>query len=109
MFCLKTVSEDFVLKELNSLNITKSIGVDNLPARFLKDGASFLKINDFQKNKKQIHCQKQVPVELKSARVKALYEKNSQTDVGNYRPFSILCIVSKIIERAVYNQLEHFK
>jgi len=56
MFCLKTVSEDYVLKELNSLNITKSIGVDNIPARFLKDGASFLKINNFQN--KQIHCQK---------------------------------------------------
>ena len=41
MFCLKTVSDEFVLKELNLLNITKSTGVDNIPARFLNNGASF--------------------------------------------------------------------
>ena len=44
-FCLKTVSEDFIYKELDSLNLTKSTGVDNIPTRFLKDGASFLKIS----------------------------------------------------------------
>jgi len=41
MFCLKTVSDEFVFKELNSLNITNSTGVDNIPARFLNNGASF--------------------------------------------------------------------
>ena len=29
-------------------------------------------------------------------------------DVGNYRPVSILSIVSKILERAVYTQLESY-
>lgn len=51
---------------------------------------------------------RQVPDELKSARVKPLFKKNCRSEVGNYRPVSILCIVSKILERAVYNQLEVF-
>lgn len=106
-FTLHTVSEDFVYKELCMLNSAKSTGIDNIPARFLKDGASFLKIPiTFIVNKSLV--ENRVPVELKSARVKPLHKKNSKTDVGNYRPVSILCIVSKILERAVYNQLETY-
>ena len=29
-------------------------------------------------------------------------------NVGNYRPVSILCIVSKILERAVYEQINKY-
>ena len=49
-----------------------------------------------------------VPDELKSARVVPLYKKNDKTDVGNYRPVSILSIVSKILERVIYDQLEQY-
>ena len=41
-------------------------------------------------------------------RVKPLYKKNSNLDVGNYRPVSILSVVSKILEKAVYAQLEAY-
>ena len=46
-----------------------------------------------------------VPDEMKFAKVKPLFKKGSRLDAGNYRPVSILPIVSKILERAVYNQL----
>ena len=49
-----------------------------------------------------------VPDDMKIAKVKPLHKKNSKLDVGNYRPVSILCIVSKILERAVYVQFESF-
>ena len=50
----------------------------------------------------------EVPGELKSARVKPLFKKNCGSEVGNYRPVTILFVVSKILERAVHNQLEVF-
>jgi len=40
------------------------------------------------------------------ARVVPLYKKSDNTDVGNYRPVSILTIFSKIFERVVYDQIE---
>ena len=43
-FVLKHVTEDFVFKELMHLNTCKSTGLDGIPARFLKDGADFLKL-----------------------------------------------------------------
>ena len=49
-----------------------------------------------------------VPNGMKVARVKTLFKKNSNLEVGNYRPVSILSIVSKILERAVYIQLENY-
>lgn len=45
---------------------------------------------------------------MKLARVTPLYKKNSPLDVNNYRPVSILCVVSKIMERAVYNQFADY-
>ena len=49
-----------------------------------------------------------VPDDLKSARVVPLYKKNDKTEVGNYRPVSVLSIISKIFERIVYNQVESY-
>lgn len=107
VFYLKHVSEEFVFKELSQLNSYKSTGLDEIPARFLKDGASLLKIPvTFLLN--MSISENSVPDALKIARVKPLYKKNSNLDVGNYRPVSILSIVSKILEKAIYIQLEEY-
>ena len=106
-FYLRHVSEEFVFKELSQLNSYKSTGLDEIPARFLKEGASFLKIPvTFLLNMSiSENC---VPDALKIARIKPLYKKNSNLDVGNYRPVSILSVVSKILEKAIYIQLEAY-
>jgi retron-type reverse transcriptase len=44
------------------------------------------------------------PNNLKEAQVVSLYKKNSQLDVGNYRPVSILPVVSRFFERAIYSR-----
>ena len=96
-----------MLKELRQLNPCKSTGLDEIPARFLKEGADFLKVPiTFLVNMSiSENC---VPDAVKTARVKPLYKKNSNLDVGNYRPVSILSVVSKILEKAVYAQLEAY-
>ena len=45
---------------------------------------------------------------MKSAKVIPLFKSGETSDVGNYRPISILPIVSKILERAVCDQLSQF-
>ena len=42
------------------------------------------------------------------AREHPLLDENSKTEAGNYRPVSILCVLSKVVERLVYNQLENY-
>ena len=46
----------------------------------------------------------------KTAKVKPLYKIGKNTEPKNYRPISLLPILSKIIERVVYNQfIEHLE
>ena len=35
-----------------------------------------------------------------------LYYRNDKTEVGNFRTISIVCTLSKIFERVIYNQIE---
>ena len=49
-----------------------------------------------------------VPEEFKSAHVRPLFKKNSRSDVGNYRPVSILCVSSKILEKAVFTKVDSY-
>ena len=49
-----------------------------------------------------------VPDDLKSARVIPRFEKNDKTEVGNYRPVSILTINSTVFGRVVYDQVESY-
>ncbi|XP_037387443.1 uncharacterized protein LOC119261807 [Pygocentrus nattereri] len=51
-----------------------------------------------------------VPSSFKAARVVPILKKPSLdgTDINNYRPVSLLSFLSKILERAVYNQLSVF-
>ena len=106
-FKLHEISEDFVFKELSTLNVNKSTGLDGLPARFLRDAAEVIKgpithiVN--------ISIRTEIfPSDMKIAKVKPLYKKKSRLELGNYRPVSILPITSKILEKAVFIQLNEY-
>ena len=49
-----------------------------------------------------------VPSLFKDARVVPVFKKGSRLDPGNYRPVSILSVLSKILERAVHTQLDEY-
>ena len=47
----------------------------------------------------------QVPTDWKILRVVPVHESGATADINNYRPTSILPVISKILERAVHHQL----
>ena len=49
-----------------------------------------------------------VPSEWKYAKITPLYKKGMSTDMDNYRPISVLPVVSKVLERVVHHQLHRF-
>ena len=106
-FKITRVTENFIHKELLNLNPHKSTGIDDIQSKFLKEGANEIKSIITHIINLSIDTNT-VPDELKFAKVKPLFKKNSRLDVGNYRPVSILCIVSKILERSVYVQMEKY-
>ena len=106
-FVLVPVSRVFILGQLRSLKPDKITGLDGIPPRFLRDGADILAdpiahIVNFSL------MSEAVPSGLKDARVIPLFKKGSRLDPGNYRPVSILNILSKVLERAVCSQLTSY-
>ena len=106
-FSLSPVSRHFIRKQLLSLKVNKSTGLDGISSRFLRDGADG--ITDPVKHIINLSITSEiVPSDFKLARVKPLFKKGSRLDVGNYRPVSILPVLSKILERAVNDQLNEY-
>ena len=106
-FHFLTVGEEEIENLLNGLTANKATGLDSLPARFLKDGTEVIACPLAHIINLSLHSS-QIPEDMKNARVVPLYKKQSKTEPGNYRPVPILSVTSKILERIVYNQLEHY-
>ena len=101
------VTENTVLKYLNTLSITKATGLDGISAKFVKDGSHIIACPLAHIINLSL-IQGVVPDDLKTASVLPLYKKGDKTDVGNYRPISILNTLSKVFERIVYDQIEKY-
>ena len=46
-----------------------------------------------------------IPDEWKAASVVPVHKKGSKSDVQNYRPISLTCIIMKVMERIVRDEL----
>ena len=103
-FSISPVSRHYVRKQLLAFKPNKSTGLDDISPRFLKDGANSV-VDPITHIVNFPITSETVPYGFKKARVKTLYKKGSRLDVGNYRPVSILPVMSKILERAVNDQL----
>ena len=103
-FELSPVRARFVLDQLLSLKVGKSTGLDGISVRFLRDGAEVIAAPLCHVINMSL-TSGVVPAGMKDARVTPLFKKGSRLDCGNYRPVSILNVLSKILERAVHGQL----
>ena len=87
-FQLKPATEDIVLKLLKNIDISKTARVDNLPERFLKDGAVILAKPVTEICNLSIKL-KTFPDPCKLAKLKSIFKKGSRidppmTDLFNY-------------------------
>ncbi len=106
-FKWRCIPNSFVLRELKQLKRQKAFGVDNLPSGMLKDCREYIYqplgyiINlSFQSSK--------VPSMWKTAKVIPIHKKGAHNEPENYRPISVLPVLSKVLERAVHQQLSEF-
>ena len=106
-FSLKEVEEEVVLKALLDLKTSKAPGFDNIASIFLRDGSELLSkhIARLINLSIKLSC---FPDEAKIAKVKPLFKKGSRLDPKNYRPISLLPILSKIFERIVHDQTQFY-
>ena len=96
-FSFSLVTKNKVLKYQNKLSSDKATGLDCILARFGVDSASLVAYPlTYVINLSLI--QGTVSSDLKYARVVPIYKKGDKTDVDNYRPVSILSVISKLLK-----------
>ena len=106
-FHFTKVSEKTISDFLKELKTNKATGIDNLSGRFLKDGSKVLANSIAQISSLSIKLS-MVRDECKIAKLKPLYKKGKKTDPKNYRPISLLPVISKILEKAMHDQTMDF-
>ena len=106
-FRLLQISKEKILNILQNLETNKAAGIDDISGRFLKDGAELL-ANPISQICNLSIKQSKFPSQCKIAKVTPLFKKGSKTDPKNYRPISLLPIISKIIEKVVHEQTQTF-
>ena len=106
-FSFKPVNADDVQRKLLALQPNKATGLDNIPTRFLRDAATAIAPIVAQITNLSI-SQCHVPQDFKLARVIPLHKKGSKLEPGNYRPVSILCSISKVVERLIQEQINSY-
>ena len=87
-----------LLKEIKTLNPSKSSGADNIGARLVQ-----LCPTVFAENLIKIYnnamAKGEYPSQLEIAKVFALYKKGEKYNPGNYRPISLLSCLNKLFEK----------
>lgn len=96
-----------ILKVINKLRNTKSVGYDNIPTSLIKENADLfvyplchiinLSLTDGH-----------FPDKLKYTVIKPIFKKGSVTDMDNYRPIALIPVFSKIFEKIIYIRLIAF-
>ena len=91
---------------INKLPNSKSVGLDKISTKILQIAAPAV-AQPLTKIFNKSIALGQFPLEWKAARVIPIFKKGQRTMLDNYRPISILPVVSKLIERILYNQLSN--
>ena len=106
-FRLKAIELKDIRDAFAKVNTTKSFGVDNIFSYFLKlalpylvKSLIFLFNTSFETG--------QFPDSWKVARITPIVNNGDMTDKSNYRPISVLPVISKLFEKLVFNQLYQY-
>ena len=94
-------------KILHSLKVNKAAGLDKIPARLVRDAEVELAPSLTYLINKLI-TDGTVPALWKVARVTPLYKSEDKLLVENYRPISLLPVLSKVLERVVHTQVSAY-
>ena len=106
-FKLQPVSVGYVERAIKALNNSKSPGADRIPVKILKDAINLVSepLTLIYNSSLERGIFPQI---WKLARVAPIHKAGTKTDVNNYRPISVLSVVSRILEKTAHDQLMEF-
>ena len=106
-FKFKHIKKELVFHHLESLNTNKAAGFDGLSPKILKLSAG--EISSSLSHIINLSLKHNVfPNTLKAARVRPFFRSGDKELPENYRPISVLGVISKIIEKHVAKQISKY-
>ena len=103
------ITEQEVKDQINVLKSNKGFGPDQISPKFIKFGGHVLITPLTNLFNKSLQCAK-VPKLWKRANVIPVHKKDSRSLITNYRPVSLLSVMSKMMERIIFKHLyNHFQ
>ena len=96
-----------VFEALVSLDSNKAMGIDRISPKILKYCANPL-CEPITFLFSQCLRFGYIPLEWRTHCITPIYKSGDKSNVSNYRPISLLCIISKILEKIIYNHTASF-
>ena len=96
-----------VKKHLRKLQPDKATGPDNIPAKVLKECSAEL-ARPLSMLFQLCFNKGVFPSQWKIASVIPIHKRDSKSDPSMYRPISLLCIISKVMEAVINSQLQKY-
>ena len=106
-FYFSPVAKNTVLKEIEKLNTKKAVQDTDIPVKVLKANADFFAEQITRQFNEGI-CSSKFAESFKFANVTPVFKQGSRNLKDNYRPISILPIISKLFEKLLCKQLSSF-
>lgn len=105
-FSIEETNETVVEKVIEKLDKNKSTGFDGISAKLLKTTKSIVPVITHLINTS--FSQSIVPKQWKIATVKPIFKGGKRSDLSHYRPVSVLPVISKVMERIVFENFYNF-
>ena len=103
-FNFSLFTDDLIERSIKELKPCKSAGLDKISARLLKD--SSVVVVPYLRVIFNLSLHQGIfPDDWKHARISPIFKSGDTEDCSNYRPISVLSIVSNVFEKLVYLQL----
>ena len=102
--CFRDITQTEILNLLHGLVASKASGMDGISAKVLKIAAPVIAPSLALIFNPSIFTGI-FPSDWKIARVTPIFKTGAKHDMENYRPISVISIVSKIMGKLIYNQL----
>ena len=107
VFYFKELEKEKIQKEIYNLNSNKASQHSDIPTKIIKSNSDifsdfqYKSINSSIKSSLFLSC-------LKTADIMPIYKKGKRDLKDNYRPVSILPVLSKLYERSMFKQISEF-
>ena len=92
------------MRLVGTLDVYKVVGVDAISVKLLWMAVPGISASLASLFNHSLECG-QIPQEWKSANVTPVQNEGSNVDISNFKPVSVLTVVSKVFERLLHQQL----